>query len=386
MSAKKKSPHLIRDSISLSAAFLFMGGGVFAVANYTLPTFSEVSYIQELATPSEPIVPHIPPLDKHAYDTKLLSLAHVATSSPWYQAFLHGTTTLKADASVGSPTSTSVGATPGLWPVRASYPGDSRALLPFNRIIAYYGNFYSRAMGALGEYEPQEMLARLTAAADEWRAADPTTPVIPAIHYIVTVAQASSGEDGKYRARMPDAEVEKALALAEQINGILFLDMQVGLSDVESEVPVYEEYLKLPQVHLGLDPEFSMQESGMPPGTVIGTVNAQDINYTAGYLASLVKKHDLPPKILVVHRFTRGMVQDYQDIEPLPEVQVVIDMDGWGPQAKKIGTYNQVIYPEPVQFTGFKLFYKNDTKDGTPLLSPVQVLELTPAPSYIQYQ
>jgi len=31
------------------------------------------------------------------------------------------------------------------------------------------------------------------------------------------------------------------------------------------------------------------------------------------------------------------MVTNYKQIAPLPEVQVVLDMDGWGSQAKKIG-------------------------------------------------
>ena len=34
------------------------------------------------------------------------------------------------------------------------------------------------------------------------------------------------------------------------------------------------------------------------------------------------------------------------------EIAIVMDMDGWGSQAKKIGTYTNVIYAEPVQFTG----------------------------------
>jgi hypothetical protein len=63
-----------------------------------------------------------------------------------------------------------------------------------------------------------------------------------------------------------------------------------------------------------------------------------------------------------------------------------MDMDGWGSQAKKIGTYTYVVAAEPVQFTGFKLFYKNDTLASTTMLTPAQVLDLTPAPVFIQYQ
>ena len=41
-----------------------------------------------------------------------------------------------------------------LWPVKTVYPNYG-ALLPFNRIVAYYGNFYSTKMGVLGEYPPR---------------------------------------------------------------------------------------------------------------------------------------------------------------------------------------------------------------------------------------
>ena len=63
-------------------------------------------------------------------------------------------------------------------------------------------------------------------------------------------------------------------------------------------------------------------------------------------------------------------------------------MDGWGYPAKKIGTYKNWIYSQPIQFTGFKLFYVNDTeKSGQKeMMSPTEVLKLKPAPIYIQYQ
>lgn len=376
MSAKRESTRSTKRGALYLLLFVLGSGGAFAFANTALPTLLTVSYDATAADVMHAqLPPAVPPLDKQAYDLKLLALAGVATSSPWYAAFLNPTA------------SSSASTTPELWPVRAAYPRDSRALLPFNRIVAYYGNFYSRAMGALGEYEPEEMLRRLKEAVAEWQAADPATPVIPAIHYIAIVAQGSEGKDGKYRARMPDIEVDKALALAKEVNGVVFLDLQVGLSDVESEVGIYEDYLKLPQVHLALDPEFSMQTSGYPPGKVIGTFDAADINYAAEYLARLVRENDLPPKVLVVHRFTQNMVTNYKQIMPLPEVQIVMDMDGWGSPARKKNTYYQVVEPEPVQFTGFKLFYKNDLKEDPPrLLTPREVLELTPAPSYIQYQ
>ena len=115
----------------------------------------------------------------------------------------------------------------------------------------------------------------------------------------------------------------------------------------------------MPQVHLGIDPEFSMK-TGKKPGSVIGTMDAADINFTIKYLTDLAKANQLPPKILVVHRFTQAMMTNYKKIKPSPEVQVVMDMDGWGAQSRKLSTYREFISKEPVQFTGFKLFYKND--------------------------
>lgn len=274
---------------------------------------------------------------------------------------------------------------PNLWPVKTVYPKFG-ALLPANRIVAYYGNLYSKGMGILGEYPEDEVLRRLNVEVKKWEAADPSTPVVPALHYIAVVAQAGSGRDGKYRARMPDKEIDKVLAMAQKINGIVFLDIQVGLSNVAIEVPLLEKYLKLPNVHLGIDPEFAMH-GGARPGTKIGTLDAKDINFATEFLAKMVKENNLPPKVLVIHRFTQAMLTNYKNITTLPETQIVINMDGFGGRPNKINTYKSFVYKEPVQFTGFKIFYKNDTyKYGTPVLAPEDLLKLTPIPVYIQYQ
>ncbi len=115
-------------------------------------------------------------------------------------------------------------------------------------------------------------------------------------------------------------------------------------------------------------------------------MDAKDINYAIDYLSKLVQENNLPPKVLIVHRFTEDMVTNYKNIEIVPEVQVVINMDGWGIPVKKLGTYQYTVFQEPVQFTGFKLFYKNDTKTGTLLMTPEDLLKITPVPIYIQYQ
>ena len=319
-------------------------------------------------------------VDAATYDAKVLALANVPLRK--YTV----TSTITVGTTTAVITTTTLKRAPSVWPVTdAPYPL-AGALLPFNRIVAYYGNFYSTQMGVLGEYPPQEMLARLASTSAAWAAADPSTPVIPALDYIAVSAQGSAGSDGKYRLRMPPDQIEKAIGLANQVHGIVFLDLQVGLSSVETEVPLLEQFLKMPNVELSLDPEFDMW-GGHRPGTVIGTMDANDINWAANYLANLVAANNLPPKILVVHRFTEPMVTNYKKILPLPQVQIVMDMDGFGPPAQKLSTYNDFIAPEPVQFTGFKLFYKNDILvPGSHLLTPKELLGLSPQPSYIQYQ
>ena len=299
------------------------------------------------------------PIDTAAYNLKLLYLAHNDSSS----RFL----------------------------IHKDYPLPG-AILPFKRIVAYYGNLYSKRMGVLGEYPPNVMLNMLKDVCKQWAKADTATPVQPALHYICVTAQGSPGRDGKYRARMPFKQIDSVLHMAARINAIVFLDVQVGFSTVQAEVPLLEKYLVMPNVHLGIDAEFAMKP-GMRVGKNVGSFDASDVNWCADYLVKLVKAHNLPPKVFIVHRWTEKMITNYRQIKLHPEVQIVMDMDGWGPQQLKMDTYRNYEGAQPVQFTGFKLFYKNDVKTlakvkyaATTMMSPQQVLALKPSPIYIQYQ
>ncbi|HXV21073.1 MAG TPA: hypothetical protein VD811_08815 [Desulfuromonadales bacterium] len=271
------------------------------------------------------------------------------------------------------------------WPVNcpAPLPG---AILPQKRIVAYYGNPNSRRMGALGEYEKDEMLRRLKGEAERWEQADPSLPVQPALHLIAVVAQDQPGKAGKYRMIMPDEVVNRVYGWAKEANAVMFIDIQTGHDDIRAILPRFEWILKNPDVHLGIDPEFNLIKSGKIPGTKIGTYDAADINYVSGYLAELVQKYNLPPKVFTVHRFTRNGVTNSRNIQLRPEVQIVMHMDGWGAPWLKRDSYKDYVVAEPVQYTGFKLFYHNDTKKGDPLMTPEDVLKLHPKPLYIQYQ
>ena len=258
-------------------------------------------------------------------------------------------------------------------------------LLPCNRIVAYYGNPASTRMGALGEFPRDEMLRRLQGEVRRWGEADPSTPVIPALHLIAVVAQGAPGPSGKYRSQVRDQVVDSIYQMAKSINGILFIDVQVGTDDIRTIMPRFEQFLKRPDVHFAVDPEFYMR-GGVVPGRRIGTMYAADINWVTDQLARIVRENNLPPKVLVIHRFTRNMVPDAEKIQLRPEVEFVMDMDGWGAPWLKYDSYRDYIVRHPVEFTGFKLFYHNDTKKGDPLMTPRDVLSLWPQPLYIQYQ
>lgn len=271
------------------------------------------------------------------------------------------------------------------WPVKTPtiLPG---SILPGKRIVAYYGNPQSKRMGALGEFPKDEMLARLKKEVAKWEKADPSCPVQPALHLIAVVAQGDPGKSGKYRMVMPDAIVNQVYGWAKEANALLFIDIQTGHDDIRTLLPRFEWILKNPDVHLGIDPEFNLIRSGKKPGTKIGSYDAADINYAASYLRDLVKRYNLPPKVFTVHRFTRNGVTNAHKIALRPEVQIVMHMDGWGAPWLKRDSYKAYIVSEPVQYTGFKLFYHNDTKKGDPLMSPQDLLRLHPKPIYIQYQ
>ncbi len=200
------------------------------------------------------------------------------------------------------------------------------------------------------------------------------------------VAQGEPGKAGKYRMIMPDKIVTKVYDWAKEANCLLFIDIQTGQEDIRTLLPRFEWILKNPDVHLGIDPEFNLVASKRIPGTKVGTFDAAEVNYVSGYLTELVKKYHLPPKVLTVHRFTRKGVTNFRKITLCPEVQIVMNMDGWGGPYLKRATYKDYIVTEPVQFSGFKLFYHNDTKKGDPLMTPKDVLRLNPKPVYIMYQ
>jgi hypothetical protein len=258
---------------------------------------------------------------------------------------------------------------------------DPRALLPRYRILSYYGHPNDPNMGVLGEQGMDESLQKLREQQAAYEAADPTRPIQPAFELIASVAQNWPADDDTWLLHTGAGIIDQYAQFAEQNGLILILDIQIGHSNVTDEIERVMPWLELPYVHLAIDPEFSMAP-GEVPGQSIGSLDASAITEAQNTLAKLVKEKDLPPKLLIVHQFEENMIMNADTLTQVDGVQLVIEFDGFGEPSNKIAGYNLFITDRHLPFGGIKLFYKQDS----PLLTPQEVLALTPSPDLIIYQ
>lgn len=256
------------------------------------------------------------------------------------------------------------------------------AILPNYRIVSYYGHPNSDQMGILGEYSQEELLTQLQDEVAAYEQADPSRPVMPAFELIVSVAQNWPADDGTYLLHTDADTIQKYVDFTRENNMLLILDLQIGRSTVENEISRVSEWLLEPNVHLALDPEFAMDE-GEIPGEALGSLDASEVAVAQQELATIVAENNLPPKVLIVHRFTESMITNAEQIASVAGVQTVIDFDGNGDPANKIAGYELFLVEGPAEFAGFKLFYKQDQPT---LMSPEEVVALPRPPDVVIYQ
>ena len=250
------------------------------------------------------------------------------------------------------------------------------------QVVSYYGHPGVAAMGVLGAGTPEQAADGVAELAVRYDALNGDRGVIPALHLITGVAQARPGADGRYHARMSSERVREWVELAREREQLIFLDVQIGLADPLGEVRALEEFLREPHVHLALDPEFATHGRGKP-GIVIGSLDGVTIDAVQAYLAELVREEMLPPKLLVLHQFLDSMLpgaeQGYADH---PEVEIVIDMDGFGPAFVKLTKYRWYALGDYAERAAIKLFFLWDA----PLLTPADLQSLDNPPDLVIYQ
>ena len=257
------------------------------------------------------------------------------------------------------------------------------AILPHYRVISYYGFPGEALMGILGEYEPEQLLVRLQEQADAFAAADPSRPTKMALEVITSVAQGWEGDDGDYLAYIGRDQLMEYIEFTEANNMLLILDMQFGRKTVQEEFEAVREFLLYPHVHLALDPEFAIDE-GEIPSQNFGDIDAADVNYALEELARLTEENNLPPKMLIVHQFYESSITNRDQIQPVPGVQFVLEVDGFGSPEAKRGTYATITTGSPSEFFGFKLWY--NPEQDYPLMTPEEIIALEPSPDLIIYQ
>jgi hypothetical protein len=264
-------------------------------------------------------------------------------------------------------------------PAPRQLPRGGRTILPGHRVVAFYGAPQDRELGTLGIGTPDQAGRRLLRTARTYDALG--EPVLPAMELIAVVAAGAAGSDGRYRTRQANAVIRRYLRAARRVKALLILDVQPGRSDFLQEAMVLERWLREPDVSLALDPEWRV-DAPQIPAQVIGSVSAEEVNAVSFWLDRLVARHDLPQKLLLVHRFTEGMIRDETRLKPREHLALAVNVDGFGGRAVKRAKYHQLARRDDRFFDGFKLFYHEDTD----LLTPKQVARLRPAPSVVVYE
>ncbi len=251
------------------------------------------------------------------------------------------------------------------------------------QVVSYYGFPRVPAMGVLGHGTPAEVANEVALWAARYDELNGPREVIPAFHLITGVAQAYPTADGTWLGRLDHDRIAEYVEAARERDMILFLDVQIGWSDPLREVQLLEEFLREPFVHMALDPEFATEHLGVRPGLAIGGIRGEQINEVQRYLAQLVEEEgDIPPKILMVHQFHPRMIMDRDMIVDVEDVEIMIDMDGFGGISLKLKHYDWYALTEPSERPALKLFFDQDT----PVMTPAQVQALNDVPDLIMYQ
>jgi hypothetical protein len=269
-----------------------------------------------------------------------------------------------------------------LGPPQPAHDDAPHSLFETSQIVSFYGSPLSPLMGALGEGTLDQMAARLRKQAAVYQALNPDKKVVPALHLIYEVAQEYATDDGLYLYYSDSELVQDYISFTQSQGMLLFLDLQIGRSTLPAELAKVMPYLKAPNVHLAIDPEF-VTPPGMRPGLDIGTLDCQQVNAALDTIEAMVEQEHLPNKIVILHQFQTYMLSNREKLNfDEPRVDLVLDMDGYGDQSGKLENYDKFVRQSGAKYGGIKLFYTHDVG----LLREQQIENLVPQPNVIIYQ
>ncbi len=248
----------------------------------------------------------------------------------------------------------------------------------YNMIVALYGRPHAKMLGTLGKQPLAQTIEMAKAKAKLYEKAWGTGKhVTPGFDLIYEMATSSPGKDGKYVIRLKESVLKEYIEAAQKNGIVVFIDVQLGKRTPAQSVKPLLKYLKYDNVHIAVDPEFSVDDLTVRPGKKIGSITGPQINAVQDMMRDYIKANGIKDdKILLVHMFTEHMVTQKKAIRYTDRVHLVMHLDGHGSPALKIKTYNG-LYTEARASKvvgGFKVFYKQDK----PMMTPKQVLGLEP--------
>lgn len=268
-------------------------------------------------------------------------------------------------------------------PKAPQLPGGGREVFPTYRLFGYSGYPGSEALGRLGIGDLDDRMRELVAKGKEYQG---DKKIMPVMELIAVVTQAEPGADKLYRVRVKEAVIEDWLKVARKYDAMLLLNIQPGRSPFLEEVKHFEKWLKEPDVGLALDPEWAVGPDEVP-GKVYGHTSGPVLDEVAVYLSELVKQENLPQKVMVYHQLHENIVSDESKLVAHDGVVLVKSVDGIGSPRQKVQTWERIVARTPKHVKmGFKLFYEEDVQRGERLMTPEEVLYLTPTPDYVLYE
>ena len=250
------------------------------------------------------------------------------------------------------------------------------------RVVAYYGYPEEPLLGILGELNQKELTQRINNDVNNLQIHSPDKDVLGALHIIVAIAQNKSTDDGTYLERIPNELLEEYINFAEKNNLLVFLDIQIGWANIIDEIKIIEKYLKRNYIHLALDPEYATKNQKIIPGKAIGSVSGKEINAVQEYLEQILDPDTDYNKMLMIHRFNEFMIKDETDIIDYPNIEISIDMDGFGNKEAKKMNYEIFSLKSYSEVPAIKLFYNWDT----PIFANEELMGFADPPNIIIYQ
>lgn len=257
-----------------------------------------------------------------------------------------------------------------------------QSVLLNNDIFALYGKPDAYTMGILGRYSPEEIEPIMNKFAATYDEANKERGIIPAFYLIYGTCW-PGGDIGLLR----QSTVKKYIEFAAERGWYVFIDHQIGKYTVEQAMNAILPFLKYPNVHLALDPEWHTTE----PMKVIGSVTGDEINKAQAMMDKYIKENNITGRrMLVIHQFNAIMIKKRANVRSDYErVQLIHCADGFGsPQLKKDSyAYNALAQNIPLK--SFKLFSKPTVAGAgydQPMMTPEEVFSLTPRPYLIMYQ